>query len=108
MRKNMDYSEFKLLTFDVVGTLIDFETGIVDFFNKIGSNKTPETVLEAFGRAECQQQTASPTLPFTQMLDQFSNEWHRNSIYLLCTDQISLLLFLTGQHFRIVSSRYAN
>ncbi len=32
----MHYSDFKLLTFDVVGTLIDFEAGILGFINELG------------------------------------------------------------------------
>lgn len=34
--KLMHYSDFKLLTFDVVGTLIDFEAGILGFINELG------------------------------------------------------------------------
>ncbi|KXF75089.1 2-haloalkanoic acid dehalogenase [Paramesorhizobium deserti] len=32
----MSFKRFKVLTFDVVGTLIDFETGILDAFRSIG------------------------------------------------------------------------
>jgi putative hydrolase of the HAD superfamily len=32
----MSFKDFKLLTFDVVGTLIDFEKGILDAFREIG------------------------------------------------------------------------
>ena len=65
----MNYERFKLLTFDVVGTLIDFEKGIVTFFNEIGCDAPPPTVLEAFGKAEGQQQLETPEMPFTQMLE---------------------------------------
>ena len=65
----MNYELFKLLTFDVVGTLIDFEKGIVTFFNEIGCDAPPPTVLEAFGKAEGQQQLEIPEMPFTQMLE---------------------------------------
>jgi putative hydrolase of the HAD superfamily len=61
------------LTFDVVGTLIDFERGILDFVEEIaritGTDLRPEQVLETFGRAEDEQQRLTPELPFTQMLD---------------------------------------
>ena len=63
----MNYERFKLLTFDVVGTLIDFEKGIVTFFNEIGCDAP--TVLETFGKAERQQQLETPEMPFTQMLE---------------------------------------
>jgi putative hydrolase of the HAD superfamily len=36
----MSFSRFKVLTFDVVGTLIDFETGVLDAIRAIGG-KTP-------------------------------------------------------------------
>ena len=32
----MALSDFKVLTFDVVGTLIDFETGVLDAVRRIG------------------------------------------------------------------------
>src|ERR1700730_8917490 len=32
----MSFEGFKVLTFDVVGTLIDFETGVVEAFRAIG------------------------------------------------------------------------
>ncbi len=65
----MDFSRFKLLTFDVVGTLIDFESGIVEFFNGIGCTASTARILEAFGEAEGQHQIDTPELPFTQMLE---------------------------------------
>lgn len=65
----MNYDRFRLLTFDVVGTLIDFEKGIVTFFDEIGCKAPPPTVLETFGRAEGQQQLETPEMPFTQMLE---------------------------------------
>jgi putative hydrolase of the HAD superfamily len=38
----MDFSNFKVLTFDVVGTLIDFETGVLDAVRKISGRKAAE------------------------------------------------------------------
>lgn len=34
----MSFKPFKVLTFDVVGTLIDFETGVLDAFRRIGGS----------------------------------------------------------------------
>ncbi len=65
----MNYSRFKLLTFDVVGTLIDFESGILGFFDELGCQAPPVMVLEAFGEAEGRQQIETPEMPFTQMLE---------------------------------------
>jgi putative hydrolase of the HAD superfamily len=38
----MAYSNFKILTFDVVGTLIDFETGVLDAVRRISGRKAAE------------------------------------------------------------------
>ncbi|NSC20425.1 HAD-IA family hydrolase [Streptomyces albus subsp. chlorinus] len=67
---------FRVLTFDVVGTLIDFEAGIVECVRRTagpdGSRLSGEEILEAFGVAEDEQQQRAPHLPFTQMLDPIS------------------------------------
>ncbi|MFX8207386.1 hypothetical protein ABTL06_19450, partial [Acinetobacter baumannii] len=36
------FSNFKVLTFDVVGTLIDFETGVLEAVRRIGGKKAAE------------------------------------------------------------------
>lgn len=38
----MSYDSFKVLTFDVVGTLIDFETGVLDAVRKISGRRAVE------------------------------------------------------------------
>src|SRR4030095_9477826 len=38
----MSYDSFKVLPFDVVGTLIDFETGVLDAVRKISGRKAAE------------------------------------------------------------------
>jgi putative hydrolase of the HAD superfamily len=66
-------SAYRWLSFDVVGTLIDFERGILDFVEEIaritGTDLRPEQVLESFAHAEDEQQRLTPELPFTQMLE---------------------------------------
>jgi putative hydrolase of the HAD superfamily len=62
-------SEFRVLTFDVVGTLIDFESGIVSYVQSVtGDEFSRQEVLGAFGAAEREQQATTPGLPFTEML----------------------------------------
>ncbi len=39
----MSFSNFKVLTFDVVGTLIDFETGVLDAVRKTSGKKRRRT-----------------------------------------------------------------
>lgn len=58
----------RVLTFDVVGTLIDFEAGILNCLRPLTGVGDAE-LLESFGRAEDIQQQRTPELPFTQMLE---------------------------------------
>lgn len=66
-------SDYRWLSLDVVGTLIDFEAGIVDCIHGIaapmGVVLDDQRILECFAAAEDQQQRLTPQLPFTQMLD---------------------------------------
>lgn len=69
----MGLGDHSVLTFDMVGTLIDFETGIVDCLQAVAQGAGPipdrRAVLEAFGRAEHRQHQVAPHRPFTQMLE---------------------------------------
>lgn len=66
----VDLDHKLLLTFDVVGTLIDFEAGIVGYWrDQAGCEADAETILAAFGTAEGQQQNATPEMSFTEMLE---------------------------------------
>jgi putative hydrolase of the HAD superfamily len=51
----MPFSNFKLLTFDVVGTLIDFETGVLDAVRRIGGRTEEQlgddAIWEVYHRA---------------------------------------------------------
>lgn len=50
----MELSNFKVLTFDVVGTLIDFEKGVLDAIRRIGGNAARDlgdnTIFDAYKR----------------------------------------------------------
>ncbi len=65
-------NEFNTLTFDVVGTLIDFESGILEWFRPTLVNKnvgkTDEEILTAFAICEDRHQKEEPDKPFTAML----------------------------------------
>src|SRR5690625_1878774 len=66
------FADHAVLTFDGVGSCIDFEAGIASAVEQIlgpSSELDRTTVLEAFGRAEDRQQHVTPQLPFTQMLE---------------------------------------
>ena len=55
-----------------MGTLIDFETGILDWFRPMlgrhGVSKTDEEILAAFAAVEDKYQKETPEKPFTEML----------------------------------------
>jgi putative hydrolase of the HAD superfamily len=62
----------KVMTFDVVGTLIDFETGILDYVHDraqgAGVTLTDGAILEAYAVAEDRQHHLTPRLPFPSMM----------------------------------------
>lgn len=64
----MPLTSRKVLTFDVVGTLIDFETGILDYINTKKPDLDPQAILEAYARAEDRQHHDTPRLPFPSMM----------------------------------------
>ena len=64
--------QFSTLTFDVIGTLIDFERGILEWFRPTLANRdmaqTDEAILTTFAACEDRYQRAAPDKPFTAML----------------------------------------
>ena len=66
-------SPFRILTFDVVGTLIDFEQGILDCLHsqwgEVLGGVSDQELLEAYARAEDVQQHLTPDMPFSEMLE---------------------------------------
>lgn len=64
-------SRYRILTFDIVGTLIDFEQGVLDCLHQqLGPTSQYDhgQLLEAFARAEAVQQELHPEMPFSEML----------------------------------------
>jgi len=68
----MSLHDRKILTFDVVGTLIDFETGLINYFRPIIERASlaidNATILADFAAAEDKQHHLTPGIPFTNML----------------------------------------
>ncbi len=66
------FKSFNTLTFDVVGTLIDFEAGILEWFKSTLASKkldkTDEEILTEFAKFEDKYQREAPDKPFTAML----------------------------------------
>ena len=69
----MDYNQYKFLSFDCYGTLIDWETGIWNAFQRIIllNNRTGlfrEKVLSHFAELEEAQQTNTPSMLYPEVL----------------------------------------
>ena len=64
----MPLTDSKVLTFDVVGTLIDFETGILDYVQAKSKTTSAQAILEAYAIAEDHQHQETPRLPFPSMM----------------------------------------
>ena len=68
----MPLTDRKVMTFDVVGTLIDFETGILDYVQgratAAGVSLKDRAILEAYAAAEDRQHHETPRLPFPSMM----------------------------------------
>jgi 2-haloacid dehalogenase len=66
-------TDFKVLTFDCYGTLIDWETGIWDAFQPVlmknrVSGVTRDKMLAAFGKLESRQQAETPGMLYPELL----------------------------------------
>lgn len=84
----MKLTDFTALTFDCYGTLIDWETGIVNALQPLakrtGKNFTADQLLEIFGRHESPQQSETPEALYPDILravyDRIANEWGLETI----------------------------
>lgn len=68
----MRISDFQVLTFDCYGTLIDWETGLLDtqapLARRAGLAAKGDVVLEMFARHETAQQAETPELRYSDLL----------------------------------------
>ncbi len=80
----MKLKDFKVLTFDCYGTLIDWETGMVNALapltSKLGEKLTRNEILEAHARNESSQQRQTPTKRYRELLAvvyrRLAEEWN--------------------------------
>ena len=81
-----DLSNFKVLSFDCYGTLIDWETGIrtalQPLLEEAGVSPSRDALLEMFAKHESAQQAATPDLPYSDLLTKI----HRQIADLLSVD----------------------
>ena len=79
----MKLGDFKALTFDCYGTLIDWESGMVDGLKPLTDRLDPapsrDEVLEAHARHESEQQAYTPAKPYSSLLPivyrRLAEEW---------------------------------
>lgn len=68
----MKLSDFKVLTFDCYGTLIDWESGMVAALSplteRLARAPSRNEILEAHGRLEAAQERATPGKPYRELL----------------------------------------
>lgn len=68
----MKLTDFKVLTFDCYGTLIDWETGMVEALkpltSRLGSELTRDRILETHAYYESTQQLLTPDMPYSRLL----------------------------------------
>ena len=72
-RAKMQLTDFKVLTFDCYGTLIDWETGIFEALRPLlvrsGKRRSRDEVLETFAHHESAQQSETPSMLYPDILD---------------------------------------
>lgn len=79
----MKLTDFKALTFDCYGTLIDWETGMVEglkpLTDRVAHNLLRDDILEAHARHESSQQAWTPTKRYSALLaivyKRLAEEW---------------------------------
>src|SRR5215203_1974901 len=65
-------ADFDVLTFDMIGTLIDFETGVLQFARprilRVAPTATDTEILECYARAQSTVRASEPALLFSARL----------------------------------------
>jgi 2-haloacid dehalogenase len=118
----MKLSDFKALTFDCYGTLIDWESGIIEALRPIAARASHDLsrndILAAHARHESSQQTYSPHLPYSRVLavvaKRLAEEWGADVTWDQCLaygnsvqdwpafpDSVAALDYLK-QHYKLV------
>jgi len=90
----MELTDFKALTFDCYGTLIDWESGMIEALKPLTS-KAPralsrDEILETHARHESRQQTQTPTKIYRELLPivyrRMAEEWGVPATWSACVD----------------------
>ena len=77
--------DFDVLTFDMIGTLIDFETGVLQFARprilRVAPTATDTEILECYARAQSTVRASEPALLFSARLPKI---WPAPTTYRFC------------------------
>jgi 2-haloacid dehalogenase len=122
MGRDMKLSNFKALTFDCYGTLIDWESGMVEALKPLTSRMKQalprDRILEAHARHESSQQAYTPAMKYSELLAvvfrRLAEEWgvaaswdecqaYGNSVkdWPAFSDSVEALAYLK-KHFKLV------
>ena len=79
----MRLTDFKVLTFDCYGTLIDWETGIINALRPLlrrdSAERSRDEILASFARHETAQEAETPAMLYSELLGQvhrrLAKEW---------------------------------
>ncbi len=118
----MRLRDFKALTFDCYGTLIDWESGMTEALKPLTSRTTKklsrDDILEAHGRHESAQQIYTPAMKYSELLavvyKRLAEEWGLSASWDECAaygnsvkdwpafpDTVEALAYLK-QHYKLV------
>ena len=125
----MKLRDFKVLTFDCYGTLIDWESGMVNALtpltDKLGGKLTRNEILEAHARHESSQQRQTPSKRYRELLAvvyrRLAEEWgiktswdecvrYGNSVkdWLAFPDSVEALSYLQQYYELVILSNVDN
>lgn len=93
-KKCLSLTDFKVLTFDCYGTLIDWETGIPRGLEPLTSRAeiavSTDKLLEMHARLEAAQQSATPSMPYGRLLavvyKRLAEEWRIPASWAECLE----------------------
>src|SRR5687768_12933050 len=79
----MRLSDYRVLTFDCYGTLIDWESGLIEALKplseRLSPSRTRDQILEAHSRHESAQEISTPTMQYRELLavvyKRLAEEW---------------------------------
>ena len=105
-------TDFKALTFDCYGTLIDWESGMIEALRPLTSKAsrklTRDQILEAHARHESSQQVQTPAKPYRDLLATVYRRFHCGVEARAHNDNPRSPALLRKKGFRVHPSRWSD